>query len=165
MATSRIPAFIAALVAAFTAEPTLGAGGITDPPVTVVDGPRITAETGTLTLWVGADQIDNPTPIAANNEQQWMAGGGRRGRVEQLAVHCTIQAKSGSDEIAPLRTRAANVLASVEAVLRADPGLSGLLPNADAAVTSAEWRQYPGSPGMAVRVMFTISATAILGAQ
>ena len=163
MATSRIPDMIAALVAAFTADPALGAGGIPDPPVAVIDGPKVTGDTGPLALWVGVDEIDNPTPISANAEQQWMAGPGRRGRTEQLTVHCTIQAKSGSDDIAPLRAQAAAVLAAAEAALRADPSLGGVLRNADAAVTGAEWRQYPGNPGMAVRVMFAISATAILG--
>jgi hypothetical protein len=161
-ATSRVPLMIAALVARFAADPAIGGA---DPPVIVVDGPKVTAETGALTLWVGVDAIDDATPIAANSEQQWMPGGGRRGRTEQLTVHCTIQAKSGSDEIAPLRAQAAGVLAAAEAALRAEPSLSGLLPNQDAAVTGAEWRQYPTSPGMAVRVMFTVSATAILGAQ
>jgi hypothetical protein len=160
--TSRVPLMIAALVARFAADPSIGAAV---PPVTVVDGPKVTAETGALTLWVGVDAIDDATPIAANSEQQWMPGGGRRGRTEQMTVHCTIQAKSGSDEIAPLRAQAAAVLAAAEAALRTDPSLGGLLPNQDAAVTGAEWRQYPTSPGMAVRVMFTVSATAILGAQ
>jgi hypothetical protein len=159
-ATSRIPQMIAALVTAFSTDPAIGGA---DPPVNVVDGPKVTAETGPLTLWVGVDAIDDATPIAANSEQQWMPGGGRRGRTEQLSVHCTVQAKSGSDEIAPLRAQAAGVLAAAESALRADPGLGGLLPNQDAAVTGAEWRQYPLNPGMAVRVIFTISATAILG--
>jgi len=160
-ATSRIPQMLAALVAAFSTDPLIGNAS---PPVNVVDGPKVTAEPGVLTLWVGVDEIDNSSPVAANAEQQWMPGGGRRGRTEQLSVHCTIQARSGSDEIAPLRTAVAGVLAAAEAALRKDPSLGGLLPNQDAAVTGAEWRQYPTSPGMAVRVMFTISATAILGA-
>lgn len=162
MATTRVPQMIAALVAAFTAAPALGAA---DPPVPVIDGPKVTGDTGPLALWVGVDDIATATPISANSEQQWMPGGGRRGRTEQLSVHCTIQAKSGSDDIAPLRAQAAAVLAAAEAVLRADPSLGGVLPNQDAAVTGAEWRQYPTSPGMAVRVMFTISATVILGPQ
>ena len=156
MATSRIPQMITALVAAFTAAPALSA-------VTVIDGPKVTGDTGPLALWVGVDDISTASPVSANSEQQWMPGGGRRGRTEQMSVHCTIQAKSGSDDIAPLRTAAAGVLAAAEAVLRADPSLNGLLANQDAAVTGAEWRQYPAAPGMSVRVMFTISATAILG--
>jgi hypothetical protein len=160
-ATTRVPAMIAALVAAFGADPAIGAGD--PPPVRVADGPKVSAETGGLTLWVGVEDIGDAAPAAAASEQQWMPGGGRRGRTEQLTVPCTIQAKSGSDDIAPLREQAADVLAAAEAVLRADPSLGGLLPNQDAAVISAEWRQYPASPGMAVRVMFTISATAILG--
>ena len=163
MATSRIPDMITALVSVFTAAPSLGNGGVTDPPVAVIDGPRVTGDPGPLALWVGVDEIDNATPVSANAEQQWMPGGGRRGRTEQLSVHCTIQVKSGSDDVASLRAQAAAVLADAEAVLRADPSLGGVLANQDAAVTGAEWRQYPGSPGMAVRVMFTVSATAILG--
>lgn len=163
MATSLVPQMITALVAAFTADPALGAGD--PPPVRVADGPKVTGDTGPVALWIGVDDIATGQPIVANSEQQWMPGSGRRGRTEQLTVHCTIQAKSGSDDIAPLRAQAAAALAAVEDVLRTDPGLRGVLPNQDAAVTGAEWRQFPISPGMAVRVMFTISATAILGAQ
>lgn len=161
--TTRVPQMRAALIAAFTAAPALGAGD--PPPVRVSGGAKVTADPGPLALWVGVDDIDTATPVAANSEQQWMPGGGRRGRTEQMAVHCTIQAKSGSDDLDPLYDQAAAVLAAVEAVLRADPSLGGVLPSGDAAVTGAEWRQYPSSPGMAVRVMFTISGSVILGAQ
>jgi hypothetical protein len=159
--STNVPAMIAALNAVFTASPLLGAAS---PPVTVTDSAKVTAEPGVLTLWVGVDDIDTPNPVAANADSQWQPGPGRRGRTEQLAVHCVIQAKSGSDEVAPLRIAVANVLTACETVLGADPTLGGLLRNRDAAVTAAEWRVYPLTPGMAVRVMFTISATALITA-
>jgi hypothetical protein len=158
MASVRAPQMIAALVAAFQVAPALGAA---DPAVPVIKGAKVTGDPGPLALWVGVDSIDDGTPIAANDEQQWLPGLGRNGRNRQLAVHGVIQAKSGSDDIDPLLDAADGVLAAVEAVLAADPSLGGLLRNKDALLTSAEWRQYPASPGMAVRVMFTISASAI----
>jgi hypothetical protein len=159
--TTRVPQVLSYLVAAFTAAPALG--GAT-PPVLVYDGPKVTGETGPLALWVGVDDIDTLTPVSANSEQEWMPGAGRAGRMEQLSVHCTLQAKSGSDDVPSLRARVADALAAVEGVLRADPSLGGTTPGVkNAGVTSAEWRQYPLPPGMAVRVMFTIGTSAIIG--
>jgi hypothetical protein len=159
--TTRVPQILAYLVAAFTASPALGAA---TPPVLVYDGPKVTGDTGTLALWVGVDDIDTATPISADSQQEWMPGAGRAGRTEQISVHCTLQAKSGSDDVPSLRAQVADALSAVEGVLRADPSLGGATPGVkNAGVTSAEWRQYPLPPGMAVRVMFTISASAIIG--
>jgi hypothetical protein len=130
--------------------------------VRVAAGPKVTGEAGVLTLWVGVDDLGNESPSAASSEQEWMPGLGRNGRTERMAVHCIIQARSGSDDIEPLFDQAADVLADVEDVLAADPSL-GIAGCKDAGVTGAEWRHYPASPGMAVRVMFTISASAIIG--
>lgn len=157
--STRVPAVIAALVTRFTAVLATA-----DPPVAVRDGPKVTGEAGPLTLWVGVDDIDTATPIAANSEKQWMPGMSRVARTEELTVHCTIQAKSGGDDVPVLRASVASVLAACEDALAADPSLGNVLPgNRNVNVTGAEWRQYPAGAGMAVRVMFAISASAILG--
>jgi hypothetical protein len=160
--TSRVPAAIDYLVALFTAAPTLGQAV---PPVNVIDGPKVTADPGPLALWVGVDDITNPSPAAATSVQAWQPGLGRNVRQEALAVHCVAQAWSGDDDVRSMRIAADGIVGAAEDLIRADPTLGGTLPGSkDAGVTTADLQQGPalaGGRGMAVRVLFTIEATAI----
>ncbi|HMH92277.1 MAG TPA: hypothetical protein VK586_14475 [Streptosporangiaceae bacterium] len=162
---SRVPQAIAYLVTAFTAAPALGQA---TPPVSVIDGPAVTADPGPLALWVGVDSISLPAgalPAAASSTQVWQAGLARSARTEALSVFCTAQAQAGNDDVASLRAQAAAIMAAAESVVNGDPSLGGLLAGtADAVVTAAEWRQGPNpvQQGIAVRVTFTIDATAFI---
>lgn len=166
--TTRVPPAIAYLVATFTAAPTLGGpvvNGNQTGLVQVLDGPVVTADPGPLTLWVGVDDIASGAPAAASSVQQWQPGLGRTNRTEVLSIHHVAQAWSGSDDVAVLRAATAGIMAAVEDLVHADPSLGGTLRGAHSAVVSAaEWRQGPTQRGMAVRVMFSINATAITGA-
>lgn len=163
--TSRVPEVISYLVASFQAAATLGKA---TPPVTVIDGPEINADPGPLALWVGVDDIDavaaGALPAAATTTQEWMPGLGRNGRTESLSIPCVAQAAAGDDDVASLRTAAAGIFAAVQGLVDADPSLGGAIPGSrDAGVTEGEWRQGPTvTYGMAVRVVFTVSATALL---
>lgn len=163
MTTSRVPAVIDYLVGLFQGAATLG---LATPPVTILDGPVVTADPGPLALWVGADDIDPGTtpPTAASSTQQWQRGLGHTGRAEALSVNCVAQAWSGNDDVRTLRVAAAAIVSAAEDLVRGDPSLGGTLPGTrDAAVTGAEWRQGPTTRGMAVRVTFTIAAAATIG--
>lgn len=163
--TSRIPAVIDYLVSACTVAATLGAA---TPPVSVIDGPMVTADPGPLALWIGVDDIDPGTtqPAAASGTQDW-AGLGRMARNERLTIHCVAQAWSGNDDVRSLRVAAAGIVSAVEDLVRGDVSLGGTVSTpGNAGVTSAEWRQGPGlvsTRGMAVRVMFEITAQARIG--
>lgn len=159
--TSRIPAVIDYLVSACTAAATIGAA---TPPVSVIDGPMVTADPGPLALWIGVDDIDpGATPAAASGSQDW-AGLGRMARNEQLTIHCVAQAWSGNDDVRSLRVAAAGIVSAVEDLVRADVSLGGTVSTpGNAGVTAAEWRQGPSTRGMAVRVVFEITAQARIG--
>lgn len=162
MTGTRVPAALSYLVSTFRAAATLGQA---TPPVDVIDGPKVTADPGQLALWVGVDDIDpaNAPSLAASSQQQWTPGLGRNGRTETLSIPCTVQVWSGGDDIPSLRATAAGIVSAAETLVRSDPSLGGTLPGShDAAVTSADWRQGPTGRGMAVRVTFTIDATALI---
>jgi len=162
--TSRVPAVIDYLVTTFQAAATLGQA---TPPVTVIDGPAVTADPGPLALWVGADDIESATPAAADSTQDWAALG-HQARNEQLAIHCTAQAWSGDDDVRSLRLAAAAIVSAVEDLVRNDSSLGGTVSiPGNAAVTSAQWLQGPAlagqNRGMAARVSFDITAKARIG--
>lgn len=163
--TTRVPQAIDYLVTLFQGAVTLGKA---TPPVNVIDGPKVTADPGPLALWVGVDDIDavsaGALPAAATSAQQWQPGLGRTNRAEALAVHCTAQAWSGSDDVRTLRLAVAGIMSAAEDLLRGDPGLGGTTPGTkDTGITGCEWRQGPIGRGMAVRAVFTISANALIG--
>lgn len=160
--TSRIPAAIDYLVALFQGAATLGQA---TPPVSVIDGPAVTADPGLLALWVGVGDIDPATgaPVTASSTQQWAALG-RMARNEQLTIYCTAQAWSGSDDVRTLRVAAAAIVSAVEDLVRGDASLGGVVSTpGNAAVTAANWQQGPTQRGMAARVTFEITAQARIG--
>lgn len=162
MTTSRVPQVIDYLVVTFQAATTLGQAV---PPVAVYDGPMVTADPGPLALWVGCDNIDpgGPPPGAASSSQAWAALG-HQARNEDLAIHCTAQVWSGNDDVRSLRVAAAAIVAAVEDLVRNDASLGGTVSTpGNAAVSSGDWRQGPTARGMAVRVVFGITAKARIG--
>jgi hypothetical protein len=165
MTTSRIPAVIDYLYNTFTAASTLGAAS---PPVTVFDGPQVTAASPALALWVGVGSIDpgSGAPDTASATQEWV-GPGARARNEMLTIFCTAQAWSGSDDVRTLRLAAAAIVSACEDIVRNDATLGNTVTvPGNAGVTSVAWQQGPelsGDRGMAVRITFEISAQARIG--
>jgi hypothetical protein len=115
--TSRIPALIDYLVTLFTGDPTIGAA---TPPVTVYDGPPTTALDAQLKLYVGLTDPDNPGAEPAADATQGWAALGRRGRNQQVTIHCCAEAWSGTDSIQSVRLAVAGITAAVETLMQAD---------------------------------------------
>jgi hypothetical protein len=158
--TSRVPAVIDYLVATFNAAATLGQAST---PVTVIDGPAVTADPGPLALWVGVDGIDpngNPMPTAATSIQSRgnLADLGGQTRNETISVPCVALAQGGTDDVRALRVAVAGIVAAVDALVRADPKLGGNVISTMPGVAAAQWRQGPSPRGMAAQVTFTIDA-------
>ncbi len=111
--TSRVPALIDYLVNLFTADATLGTAPAPG-TVTVYDGPATTGLDPPLKLFVGLTDPDNKgIEPAADFTQSWAAIG-RRGRNEQVTIHCVAEAWSGTDDIRTLRVAAYGIVAAVE---------------------------------------------------
>ena len=115
--TSRVPALIDYLVTLFTNDPTIGAA---TPPVTVYDGPPVTALNTPLTLYIGLTDPDSDAMEPMAESQQTWAALGRRGRDEIVTIHCVAEAWSGSDTVQAQRIAAAGIVAAVETLMQAD---------------------------------------------
>jgi hypothetical protein len=163
MTTSRIPQVIDYLYNLFS-----GASTLTSLGVTVLDGPQVNADPGPLALWIGVQNVDAGETVAdaATSSQAW-AGLGHMARNEELTIFCVVQAKSGSDDVRPLRLQAAAVVSACEDLVRNDASLGGVVSTpGNAAVTNQVWQQGPGLSGdlgMAVRITFEITAQARIG--
>ena len=152
---TAVPAAIDYLVALFAASSELGQA---PQPVTVIDGPKVTADPGPLALWVGVDDIETAAPAAASSTQTREGLGHRP--VEDFSVPCVAQAKSGSDDVRSLRVLAAGIVTAVETAVAGDRKLGGTVSLATPG-GNAEWRQGPVASGVAVRVAFTIDCKAL----
>lgn len=157
VATSRVPATIDYLVAAFTAAATLGAA---NPPVAVYDGPVDTEAPDQLILWVGMDDPDSgEAPVAADSDTEWAALGALA-QTEQFSIHCVAEAWGGSDDVRAIRLIVFGIVAAVEALLRADVSLGGTLPSGQARLTGSQLRQNNVKEGAVARVAFRIDCRA-----
>jgi len=155
--TSRVPATIDYLVAAFTAASTLGAA---TPPVAVYDGPVLTDAPDQLILWVGMDDPNSgEAPIAAESDTEWAALGALA-QNEEFTIHCVAEAWGGADQVRAIRLTAYGIVAAVETLLRADVSLGGTLPSGWARVTGSQLRQDNVQQGAIARVAFNINCRA-----
>ena len=159
--TSRVPALIDYLYNLFSGDPTIG--GAT-PPVFVYDGPPTSALDPGLKLFVGLTDPDNTSyELAADFTQSW-ASLGRRGRNEQVIIHCAAEAWSGADDIKTVRVAVYGIVAAVETLMQADTTQFGgnvLFP--DPGVTTGQLLQANTTTGAIARVMFDITFKSRIG--
>ena len=159
--TSRIPALIDYLVTLFTADATLGAA---TPPVTVYDGPPTTALDAPLKLYVGLTDPDSLAAEPAADAAQGWAAIGRRGRNQQVTIHCVAEAWSGTDTIQTVRLAVAGITAAVETLMQADSTQFGgnvLFP--DPGYANEAWSQLNGNGGTFARVGFDLVFRSRIG--
>ncbi len=154
--TSRVPALIDYLYNLFAADPTLGTAPAPS-TVTVYDGPVTTGLDAPLKLFVGLTDPDNPAAEPAADSQQAWAALGRRGRDEQVTIHCCAEAWSGSDDIKTMRLAAYGIVSAVETLMQADTTQFGgnvLFP--DPGLTAMALLQNNTSAGALARVTFDL---------
>src|SRR5262249_23603041 len=152
--TSRVPALLDYLVTLFTNDATIGAAV---PPVTVYDGPPVTALNTPLTLYVGLTDPDSDAMEPAAESQQSWAALGRRGRAEIVTIPCVAEAWSGTDTVQVQRAAAAGIVAAVETLMQADTTQFGgnvLFP--DPGVATVTWSQNTTSSGAIARAAFDL---------
>ena len=159
--TTRVPALISYLVTLFTADPTLGAA---TPPVTVYDGPPTTGLDAPLKLFIGLTDPDNEAAEPAADSTQTWASLGRRGRDEQVTIHCVAEAWSGVDTIQTVRLAVYGIVAAVETLMQADTTQFGgnvLFP--DPGVTTSALLQNNTTTGAIARVQFDLTFKSRIG--
>ncbi|MCP9209284.1 hypothetical protein [Streptomyces cucumeris] len=153
MATSRVPAAIAALVALLR-----GAAGLDG--VQVIDGPPTGGMEEADYVAVGWD----PGGEAAVVMAQEFAGAGARTRDEEFTITCCVDAWTGGDDIASVRHRVFELLGAVEDALRASapspdaPSLGGTVLWSH--LTSGSLTQANTSQGVRALITFAVSCRA-----
>jgi len=160
--TSRVPALLDYLVTLFASDPTLGAS--TTAPVTVYDGPPVTALNAPLSLYVGLTDPDSDAAEPAAESQQSWASLGRRGRDEIVTIHCVAEAWSGTDTVQVQRTAAAGIVSAVEVLMQADTTQFGgnvLFP--DPGIAAVAWSQNVTSNGAIARAAFDLVFKSRIG--
>jgi len=153
MATSAVPAALAALLAILRAEPALA-------DVQVVDGPPTTDQSDADLVAVGWSLEGD---LAAEVAQSFNAAGART-RDEDFDIACWLDTWSGDQDFASARARAYELLAVVENAIRAS-GASPTAPTLNGAVQWAHLTRYTlrqslTDQGAQVSVPFTITCRA-----
>lgn len=108
MATSRVPAAVAALLVILRAAPALA-------NVRIVDGPEAVNLTDKDRVHVGWQ----PGGEAAVNLQQEFASAGARTRDEAFEIACYAESRAGDKDMAARRARVFELVGAVETALRA----------------------------------------------
>jgi hypothetical protein len=154
MATSRVPAALDALLAICRAAPALA-------EVRVVDGPppstNFTEREFLYLGWApGAEQ-------AVELQQEFASAGARR-RDEQFRIACYAESRGGDKEMAFRRGRVFEIVAAVEAALRATdampeaPTLNGAVLWSE--LTTGALLQEPNADGLLAGLAFTVACRA-----
>ncbi len=161
--TSRVPALLDYLFTLFSGDPTLGTAPAPS-TVQVYDGPATTGLDPPLKLFVGLTDPDNPAAEPAADSQQAWAALGRRGRDEQVTIHCVAEAWSGTDDIRTLRLAAYAIVSAVETLMQADTTQFGgnvLFP--DPGLTAMALLQNNTATGAIARVTFDLIFKSRIG--
>jgi hypothetical protein len=150
--SSKVPAAMTALLAAFTAAPALAG-------VDVRDGPVVTGSAAleaVLVGWTGqaADQL---AADAAVNPEVFGDADDR----ELFSIRCAALVLNGQNDLAAARTRAYALLAACGAVIRGDRRLGGTV--GDSHVSRHALRQTQTPDGTVATVEFTVACDTFTG--
>lgn len=153
MATSAVPAALAALLSILRDAPSLS-------EVRIIDGPPATNLTEKNRIYVGW----SPGADQAAEIQQDFAYAGARRRDEDVVISCYIETRAGDKDMALRRTKAFEIFAAVEVALRATdvepeaPTLRGTVLWAH--LTAAGLVQEQNDSGALAGLQFTVSCRA-----
>ncbi|MEH0423122.1 hypothetical protein [Streptomyces sp. B21-083] len=152
MATSRVPAAVAALLVILRAAPALAG-------VRIIDGPEPTNLTVKDMIFVGW----SPGAEAAVGLTQNFNAAGARTRDEDFQISCYAESRSGDKDMSLRRTRVFELVAVVEEALRATdaaptaPTLNGTVLWAHLTAGNLQQAQ---SEGTVAGLAFTVSCRA-----
>lgn len=150
--SSKLPAAIDALVAAFTAWPGLGGDG-----VTVRDGPSDSQATVKEVVTVGWTGGDDETGADATLATEGLGDPSR----EQFTIRCVAAVLRGTNDIAGARSRAYELLSQAGEAIKADRKLGGAVMRAWISAHSLDPQLTP--QGAQALVTFDVSCDAYSG--
>lgn len=151
--TSRLPAAMDALVAAFTEWPGLGGGG-----VTVRDGPSASQANVKEIVSVGYTGGEDDNDAESTLLTEGLGGDVDR---EQFTIRCAAAVLRGSDDVAGARQRAYELLAEAGAAIAANRSLSGSVMRA--MISSHSLTMDLATSGAQAMVVFEVSCDAYTG--
>lgn len=149
--SSKLPAAIDGLVAAFGAWPGLSG-------VTVLDGPSTSQKTLQEVLTVGWTGQDGETDADATLAREGLGGDPDR---ETFSIRCAAAVLRGTDDLSGARRRAYELLSEAGAAIAADRRLGGTV--LSAMVGSHSLSQDLGQQGAQAVVTFTVDCDSYTG--
>jgi hypothetical protein len=155
MTTPRFDAFATALVAALTADASIGGAGIP-----VYDGPTTSGNADETSVIIGGRFNDEETDAGSFTLDWRTDGGASATQDETITLNGAVQFWNGDADIAAARSGAFTVLGYIDSVIRADTDL-GVTALLWCHITSGQVRQELRS-GALCTVDFTITARAII---
>lgn len=133
--------------------------------VPVFDGPVSRTTLPKTYVFVGSDGGDAGTGEDATDamtaDQEWAdIGGGRRLEVGEIT--CAVWAWSGSKSFPPVRSQVESVLDTIEATLKANRAMPGVLTGGTVGMSRVSIRQRHVEEGAVVRAVFTVGFRSLL---
>lgn len=150
--SSKVPAAMTALLAAFQAAPALAGADVRDGPVVTASA----ALEAVLVGWTG--QPDDQLAADATVTPQVFGDADDR---EVFAIRCAALVLNGENDMAAARARAYALLAACGAVVRADRRLGGTV--GDSHIGTHALRQRPTPDGIVATVTFTVACDTFTG--
>ena len=148
MASTRVFDTITALLSMFDTALT----------VPVRDGPYVVRGSDPLFVVVGHD--GEPASVdAASGSQSW-ASIGAKARDEAGSITCVIVGQSGGSDLAELRQTVEDTSTAVEAALRTDPTLGGVVQYAGFGTSFGLSQEADPDQGLAVQLTFNVDYMA-----
>ena len=151
MATSAQPAFIAAVISALKAAPSLSG-------VRVFDGIEIDLSYPGDAVAIGHDGNTETDEVVAGSIRQEYKQLGAISKFEDGTINGFLWSANGATDLTSLRTRAFALLGYVENVIRADVSFGGVVMYSGLETGSVTYRQT--TVGAAVALTFTITYRA-----
>jgi hypothetical protein len=148
MATSTMPAFTTAVVAALQGATSLSG-------VRIFDGIEIDMSYPGDAIAVGHDGNLDGDEVSASSIRQEYRPLGAISKFEHGSLSCFLWSANGTTDIATRRTQAFTLLGNVESVIRADVSFAGLVQFS--AMETGEIRYRQTVNGAGVGILFTIT--------
>jgi hypothetical protein len=120
----------------------------------VYDGPTVTIPVPVDFVVIGG--TEDPEDDGSSFDQSWN-GLGKRTKDEAGEITCAVLVGTGDDEVKAARDRALAILGEVEAAVRNDPSLGGVLVGGWAHVSGGRHVQRLTTEGLYVRITFTVA--------
>lgn len=120
----------------------------------VHDGPVVATVATTDYVVIGG--TEDPDDEPSSFDQDWN-GLGARTKTEAGEVTCAVLVGTGEEDVKRARDRALEILGEIEAAVRAEPTLGGVLSGGWAQVSGGRHVQRLNSQGLYVRIVFTVS--------